>query len=36
MVWLKPCDKHYKEGYTRVHKNNFCFYCDERNEEIKE
>ena len=36
MTWLRPCDKHYKEGFTTVLKGNFCYDCDQRNEVIKE
>ena len=35
-IWLRPCDKHFKEGFTRVMKGNFCYNCDKRNDVIKE
>jgi len=36
MPWLRPCDKHYREGFTRVMKGNFCYDCDQRNDVIEE
>lgn len=36
MVWIRPCDKHFKEGFTRAMKGNFCYDCDERNDVIEE
>lgn len=36
MTWLRPCDKHKAEGFTRVMKGNFCYDCDMRNDVIEE